>query len=180
MKKIYIIVSNSGSLVSKVLMHFTHQKYVHVTIALDDNLKEAYSFGRKFTYVPLPGGFINEKYDKRYKHFKNSYFKIYELKVSNNKFQKLKNNLKNDYLINKKKYKYNIIGLYYIQRKKIHHREKHLLCSQFCSKILIDNNILTFAKDYSLIKPEDFLNIENTNVIYEGKTIDYLKIKNRI
>lgn len=179
MKKIYIIVSNSGSLVSKVLMLFTHQKYVHVTIALDKELKEAYSFGRKYTYIPLPGGFINEKYDKRCKHFKNSYFRIYELKVSNNKFEKLKKNLKNDYLRNKKEYKYNIIGLYYIQRKKILHRDKHLLCSQFCSKILIDNDILTFDKDYSLIKPEDFLNIENTNVIYEGKSIDYLKIKNK-
>lgn len=160
-------------------MLFTHQKYVHVTIALDKELKEAYSFGRKYTYIPLPGGFINEKYDKRCKHFKNSYFRIYELKVSNNKFEKLKKNLKNDYLRNKKEYKYNIIGLYYIQRKKILHRDKHLLCSQFCSKILIDNDILTFDKDYSLIKPEDFLNIENTNVIYEGKSTDYLKIKNK-
>ena len=65
MKNIYIIVSNSGSLVSKVLKYFTKEEYVHVTISLDKKLENAYSFGRKYTYIPLPGGLINEYYERR-------------------------------------------------------------------------------------------------------------------
>ncbi len=177
MKKIYIIVSNSGSIVSKFLRLFLHEKYVHVTISLDEYLKEAYSFGRKFTYSPLPGGFINEMYEKRCKHFNKSESKIYELKVSNKQFNNLKDNLKQEYINNKKKYKYNIIGLYYIYRNKVHHRDFRLVCSQFCSKILIDCDIVNFEKDYSLIRPTDFLNIKEALLIFEGKTMDYINYK---
>lgn len=180
MKKIYIIISNSGTLVSKILKLFTKQKYVHVSIALDKNLKEAYSFGRKYVYSPIPGGFINEEYVKRCKHFNKSISKIYELEIDYKKYNNLKKELENKYKRYNKKYKYNYRGLYFIQFNKIHHRDYHYLCSQFCGKLLIDNKIMDFNKDYSLIKPKDFLDINYTNLIFEGKTIDYLKIRKRV
>lgn len=179
MKKIYIVVSNSGSIVSKFLRLFTHNKYVHVTISLDKFLNEAYSFGRKFTYSPLPGGFINEMYEKRCKHFNKSESKIFELKVSNKQYKKLKDILEQEYM-NNKKYKYNIIGLYYIYRNKAHHRDFRLVCSQFCGKVLIECDIVSFDKDYSLIRPTDFLDLKGTSLIFEGRTMDYINYKKRV
>ena len=161
MKNIYIIVSNSGSLVSKVLKYFTKEEYVHVTISLDKKLENAYSFGRKYTYIPLPGGLINEYYERRCKHFSKSKIKIYQLNITNKQYNDLKDDLKNNYIKYKSKYKYNLIGLLYIKRKKIKHR-----------KLLSENGILSFDKDYSLLEPKDFFNLNN--VSYEGTTLDYL------
>ncbi len=172
MKSIYIIISNSGSLVSKTLKYFTKEEYVHVTISIDKNLENAYSFGRKYTYIPLPGGLINEYYERRCKHFSKSKIKVYELDITNKQYNDLKDDLKNNYIKYKSKYKYNVLGLLYIKRKKVKHRKFHYCCSQFCGKILSENGILSFDKDYSLLEPKDFFNLDN--VIYEGSTLDYL------
>lgn len=180
MKKIYVIVSDSGSVVAKALKFFTKEKYVHVTISFDEELKNAYSFGRKYTYIPLPGGLINENYSKRCRHFSNIIAKIYELDITDYQYRKLKKDFNNNYLKNIKKYKYNVKGLYYIKKNKAIHREYHFVCSQFCGKLLSDNNIISFDKDYSLLKPEDFFDKDYSRTIFEGKLLDYLSKKSSL
>ena len=175
MKKIYVVLSYSGTTFSKFLRLFTKQKYVHVTIAFDEDLTRAYSFGRKFLRIPLPGGFIKEDFYKYCSYFKNYISKIYEIDVENEKYNNLLNDLENNYINQIEKYKYNIIGLYFIWRNKIMHRKYHFVCTQFCAKMLIDNNVIDFHKEYSLIKPGDFLNLECAKEIFEGHTIEYLK-----
>lgn len=178
LKKIYIIVSNSGSIVSKILKISTKEEYVHVAISLDKDFKNTYSFGRKYTYIPLPGGLINEYYERRIKYFSNSKIKVFELEISNRQYKKLVNDLNNNYINKKDELKYNILGLFLIKLKIAKHRKNHYCCSQFCGKVLKDNNILQFEKDYSLIEPKDFLNLDK--VVFEGNTIDYLNIQKGI
>ena len=174
MKKIYIIMSYSGSVFSRFLKFMTKDKYVHTTISFDKNLEQAYSFGRKFLSVPLPGGFIKEDFNKYCNYYTKSVSKIYEIEVDEEKYNNLLNDLNETYINQIHKYRYNIIGLYFIWRNKIMHRKYHFVCTQFCAKILIDNDIIDFNKDYSLVKPYDFLN-SNFKNIFEGKTIEYLK-----
>lgn len=167
-------MSFSGSGFSRFLKLFTKDKYVHCTIATDKKLNNAYSFGRKYPCFPLPSGFVKENIIKNCNYFKNTISKIYELEIEDDKYYNLINDI-NNYLDNIDKYKYNIIGLYDLWKNNIKHRKYHFVCTQFCAKVLIDNNIIDFNKDYSLIKPKDFLNLELAKEIYEGKTIEYLK-----
>lgn len=174
MKNIYIILTNTGSYVSKFLNLHINGKYVHVSLSLDKDLSKAYSFGRKYTYTPLPGGFIKENYEKICKHFKNSESKIIELEITDEQYETLKKDLSKNYIKKQDDYKYNLLGLILIKYNIKYHRKNHLACSQFCGKILIENNIIDFKKDYSLITPEDFYQIKG-KTIFEGKTIDYIK-----
>lgn len=45
-KKIYIILTYSGTILSRLIKVYTREKYCHVSVALDENLNEMYSFGR--------------------------------------------------------------------------------------------------------------------------------------
>ena len=46
--RIYVVLSDSGSVVSKLLRLFTKAKYNHVSLSLREDLSEMYSFGRRW------------------------------------------------------------------------------------------------------------------------------------
>ena len=50
MKKIYIVLAHTGTLLSRIIKMKTGAEYTHSSIALDENLDEMYSFGRKYSY----------------------------------------------------------------------------------------------------------------------------------
>ena len=180
MKQIYIIATNNHTVPSKIFGIATREKYVHISIALDKKWKKVYSFGRKDVRWPLPAGFINEDFDKIIKKFKNSVCKVYEIEVTSKQYYELKTELKNNYIKNSIKYRYNIKGLPFLNFNRKYHRKYHYACSQFCGKLLMDAGIIDFKKDYSILKPKDFFEIENAKLIYEGSTVDYLKMLEKI
>ena len=73
MKKIYIVLTQTGTLLSRVLKRLTGAKYNHVSIALDEEFNEMYSFGRINPYNPFWGGFVKESPTSgTFKRFKNT------------------------------------------------------------------------------------------------------------
>ena len=44
MKKIYIVLTHTGTILSKIIKYWTKDEFSHVSIALDEDLKEMYSF----------------------------------------------------------------------------------------------------------------------------------------
>ena len=60
MKNIYIILSQSGTEISKMLRAITKEQYNHSSICITDTFNEFYSFGRKKLNNPLIGGFVLE------------------------------------------------------------------------------------------------------------------------
>ena len=90
MKKIYIILSHSGTIPSKIIKLFTNYKYSHVAISLNKNINKMYSFGRKKLYNPFNGGFIIEyKNGLFYKKFKNTKCIIIEIECTNTQYRNL-------------------------------------------------------------------------------------------
>ena len=57
MKKIYIILTFTGTALSRIIKLSTKDEFAHASIALDSELKEMYSFGRLNPYNPFFGGF---------------------------------------------------------------------------------------------------------------------------
>ena len=53
MKKIYIILTHTGTILSKIIKKYTKDEFSHVSISLDVDLKEMYSFGRLNPYNAL-------------------------------------------------------------------------------------------------------------------------------
>ena len=60
MNKIYIILSQSNTILARIVQLYTRKKYSHAALALDDSLDKIYSFGRWYPRLMLPAGFITE------------------------------------------------------------------------------------------------------------------------
>ena len=46
MKQIYFVITNTGTILSKIVIKFMKDEYSHASISLDKKLKQMYSFGR--------------------------------------------------------------------------------------------------------------------------------------
>lgn len=174
-KKIYIMVSFTGTILSRLVKIFTRRKYSHSSVSLDKPFNELFSFGRLNPYNPVSGGFVKEEITAgTYKRFKHTICRIYELEVTQEQYDKLKTCVY-DFYENKEYYKFNIIGLITVMFNKPVTREHKYFCSQFVSKALLDAGIHDFNKDIGLVKPIEFETIPNLVLIYEGKLQEYPK-----
>ena len=117
MKKIYIVLTHTGTNLSKIIKFFTKDEFSHISIALDQNLDEMYSFGRLNPYNPFWGGFVHEKINEgTFKRFYKTMSQVYSLEIDETKYNKIKEAIeiiKKD----KKKYKFNIIGLFAVGKE---------------------------------------------------------------
>lgn len=171
MKKIYLILSYSGTVPALFIKMFTRYKYSHVSISLDKSMNKMYSFGRKEVNNPLNGGLVIEDKDGLfYQRFNETECIIYELEISMKKYKKLKKILEN-YEKNIDLYFYDIIGLILRIFKIRIPRKCHYVCTDFVSKLLGDSNIYNFNK--RVITPKNFLEIPNKTLIYKGKLLNY-------
>ena len=89
MRKIYIVLTYTGTLLAKVVRLYTRNEFAHVSISLDENLDEMYSFGRLNPYIPFIGGFVQESPNYvTFKRFHKTKTKIYSLEVPSFNFTK--------------------------------------------------------------------------------------------
>ncbi len=173
MKEIYIIMSHSGSIISKIIKVYTRANYSHVSIGFDISLKEFYSFGRKKPTTPIGGGFVIEGINHGvFKRFKNAKCRIYRLTLSDDKYELLKQHV-NKFIANSNNYKYNYLGIFTIMFGFKFNRKNSYFCSQFVAKLLHESQIYKFHKDVSLVRPKDFDSISEAKLIYEGRLADY-------
>ncbi len=174
MKKIYIVLTHTGTILSKIIKYWTKDEFSHVSIALDEDLKEMYSFGRLHPYNPIIGGFVHEKINKgTFKRFYKTKASIYSVEVEDNQFNNLKNII---YRIrdNKKQYKFNIIGLLAIGFKKEIKKQNYFYCAEFV-KYVLEKSDINLRLPKKMIRPEDFKYIENKVLEYDGLLRRYKK-----
>ena len=166
MKKIYIILTHTGTALSKIIKGFTKDEFSHVSIALDIELKEMYSFGRLNPNNPFCGGFVHEYIDKgTFKRFYKTRAKVYSLEVTEEQYRSIKRNI--DQIKNSKEdYKFNIIGLFAVGFHKKIKKQKSFYCAEFIKYVMEKADIKTDLPD--IAKPEDFKNIKELQEIYGG------------
>lgn len=166
MKKIYIILTHTGTALSKLIKEYTKDEFSHVSIALDIELKEMYSFGRLNPYNPFFGGFVHEYIDKgTFKRFYKTRAKVYSLEITEQQYEAIKNNIE-QIKNNKENYKFNIIGLFAAGFHKKIEKEKSFYCAEFVKYVMEKADIKTDLPD--IVKPEDFKNIKELQEIYVG------------
>lgn len=55
-RKLYVIVTRTNTLPSRVIRVCTHSPYNHVSLSFDKELRDMVSFGRLYPSFPVPGG----------------------------------------------------------------------------------------------------------------------------
>lgn len=171
-KNIYIVISQSGSFPSRFLKLFTRAKYNHISISLDKNCDEMYSFGRKYAYYPFWGGFVCESVKfGLFKRFPNSKIIVLKTEIDEDKFENLSKKIltmKQE----KDKYSYNYFGLLLAIFKKEHRFKNKFYCSEFIKYILEDFKVLNSSDLTEVFQPIHFLNLPFER-IYSGTLMEY-------
>ena len=164
MKKIYIVLTHTGTTLSKLIKSYTKDEFSHISISLDSELKEMYSFGRLNPYNPFWGGFIHEHIDSgTFKRFYKTKAKVYSLEITDEQHRKMKENIEK---IQSGKYKFNIIGLIAVGLKLRIKMKKSFYCAEFVKYVMEEAGIDTKLPE--MIKPEDFKKLEGIEEIYSG------------
>lgn len=171
MKKIYIVLTYTGTILSKIVKIYTRKEFSHVSISLDEDLEHMYSFGRINAYNPFWGGFVQESVDTgTFKRFKNTKTRIYSLQVDDEQYDKVVQVI-NDIKNKKSEYNFNILGLIGVVLHYKVKREKHFYCAEFVKYVLEKSNVVYDLPE--LVKPEDFKEIDNLEVVYTGMLKEY-------
>jgi len=173
MKNIYVVLSQTGSFPSRVLRFFTHDEYNHVSISLTPTLDKMYSFGRLNASKPFPGGFVEEGKNKgTFQRFSDVKAMVIELAVTDEKYNCIKYFIEY-FLEHKQEFKYNYLGILFALFKKNHESGKRYYCSQFVRACLALFDIENAVELPKMIKPIDFLKLNNKNIIFEGLLKNY-------
>lgn len=172
-RKIYVVLTQTGTCFSRAIKLYTKYNYNHTSIGLDKELKELYSFGRRKIYLPLHAGFVREQIDGGiFKLYKRTTCRVYEVNVTEEEYNQVKeiiDRFESEY----DRYKYNFLGILAIMLHIPYQRRYHFVCSQFVAYVLKEGKIVDFDKHVSLVKPEDFDTLEKGQVVYSGLLSNY-------
>lgn len=172
MKTIYILLTKSNTILSRLVHLVTTDTYTHVSISFEESLQPLYSSSRKNGCTMFPAGPCTEELQCGYyrKHAEIP-CKLYKLQVSDEIYMLARQEAQK--IINHaREYHFNIIGLLLCQLNIPYHRKHHFFCSQFVSEVLKNSRALKLPKDTSLIKPSDYTRIPELVCLYQGRLCD--------
>ncbi len=172
-KSVYVVISQTGTFLSRLLKIITHKEYNHASISLYDDLYIMYSFGRKHPYNPFYGGFVTESSSfGTFKRFSNTKVIVLKISLSEADFIKMRNRI-NYMSDHSQKYGYNYIGLCLAAFNIRFKPEKRYYCSEFVKEMLVNFNANGAAQLGPIPHPMDFLKLPECETVYMGKLTDY-------
>lgn len=156
-KDIYILLTDTKTLVSKVSRMVTGDPYNHVSLMLTDDFDDGiYTFSLSNGHNGIRGGFMVE--DR--KNLKGSHYSMYRLAVTYSVYDKIKSKV-TDYVKAVDKTSYNHLGLFNaIFKKNIFKSEdgQASICSEFVVEVLNFAGVELFAKRLaSTVRPYEMV-----------------------
>lgn len=170
-KDIYIVLTDTGTVLTRIIKWFTKSPLNHASIAFDSSLYEVYSFGRKNVNNPFIGGLVRE--NMRSSFFSHCECAIYRCSISTEDYTNIYNHIKL-MMRHQYRYKYNMLGLIGVLMNKEINREDAYFCSQFVAYVLEQSNLRPVNKPCYLVQPGDFAQSPLLKEVYRGRIIDYL------
>lgn len=174
MRKIYILISQTGTLFSKGIKWYTKQPYNHSAITTDKYFPVFWSFARRWPRLPFPGCFVKEELNKgTYALFPDTDCVVLAFETDNKKAEKLDAILE-EHINSRKRYGYNYLTIFstVLLGKATQSKRNRRTCAEFVAYVLSESKIHSFGKEHQLVHPMDVLNDYSRNIIYRGKMRD--------
>lgn len=168
MKTIYILLTRSTTIVSRVVYFVTRDTYTHVSISFEQELQPLYSSGRKNGSTIFPAGPCVEYFHRGYlKKHSDIPCAVYKLEVSDEAYYRAKKEVEK---VMKKadEYHFNILGLFLCHLNIKFQRERKFFCSQFVSEVLKRSYAVELPKDPTLMKPSDYMELPQLLCCFRG------------
>lgn len=142
MKKIAVLFTQKHDWFSKFLVELCRHKYSHVSLSLDENECEFYSFNVK--------GFVRETYEKFRRHnVRNSM--LYEIEVNDHIYETMQKKM-DDFKARCKEMRYSFLGVAFCCLHIPLHLNQQYFCSEFVAELLAFSHAVSLQK-----KPEQYL-----------------------
>ena len=171
-KKVYIVLSQTGTVLSRILKLVTRAPYNHSSIALTDDLQTMYSFGRVNPYNPFLGGFVQESpaYGT-FKRFKNTKVMVLETEISEDVYSEL-GQLIQQMMKEQARYHYNYWGLFLAALRIPVKKRNCYYCSEFVKAMVVRMKLPGAEEIPDIVKPMHFLTVPHKTV-FVGKLQEY-------
>lgn len=172
-KRIYLVLTDTGTVLSRAIGLYTRTEFNHVSIAFDDQLDEMYSFGRRQEHNPFSGGFVKENTEMMF--LRKARCEVHQLKVSEKVYQRIRQEVKR-FEQSAEDYRYNFIGLFGFALHIPIERENAFFCSEFVATLFEQSGYRLFEESPHFIQPEDFKRHPLSQKIYRGTVESYLEL----
>ena len=164
-KPVYVVLSEGKRIISGIIKNVTKDKYSHISISFDPNLKTMYSFA--------DNGITVENVDD----IKGACrIRVFAFFVKSDTYSKIRNNV-NYYLENKELTHYSYLNLFTFLFNVNYEKEWKLICSQFVDKVLKMADLDFTNKQSALTSPSTFNHSlkdkRNVYTLYAGLAKDY-------
>lgn len=168
MAHIYIALVDTPGFFAALIRRFLKQRYIHVVLGFDVELREAYSVGRRNPAVPVFAGFEKEDKGRILEAFPTAFYRIYELECTDGQKKALWETMQKDY---QKRFRihYAVLGLPFLLAGIPFYINNQYTCSSYAARVLQENGIVAFKKHFSLVTPKDFYAARNMRVVFEGE-----------
>ena len=174
MKNVYIVFSSTPFRMGKLVRQFTGDKYNHISVSLDRELTQMYSFARRYYKMPLYGGFVRETISRYNLDGATTQVCICAIPVTEEQYASLTRQLQT-MEANKEHYLYNHLSAVAAVFRRTAKREDAYTCVEFCTDVLrrigirLDSNrYYTIGQLHSILEP----NIVYTGILEPAQTLD--------
>lgn len=172
-KQVYIVISQTGTMLSRILKLVTKAEYNHASISLVPDLDTMYSFGRKHAYNPFWGGFVKESPRwGTFKRFSNTRVIVLAVTVSEEQYQAMQAKL-NTMLCEQDQYHYNYLGLGLAAFHIPFHLNRCYYCSEFVKDLLANHEVEGARQLNAIVQPIHFLKLPKAKKVYCGRLTEY-------
>lgn len=177
MKDIYIVLSQTRSVVSRLIHVATGDAYTHVSIGFEEEPRIMYSFGRLFPRNPLWGGFVRESaLFGTMKRFRDADVAVIRVPVSDEKYSAMRGFIASMYS-RRRQYGYNYIGLFCAKFGFAYRWRDHYYCSEFVKWMLEHFDVVAADEMPEVMRPVDFLTLRGGELIYSGRLYKFYEAK---
>ncbi len=169
MKKIYILLTRTQSVVSRVVHLVTLDTYTHAAIAFDQDFRVMYSSARWNGRDMFPCGPCEEYLHKGFYARHKTPCAVYELHVKDDVYERAKREVA-EIISNQSQYHFNIIGLLLCRFHIPFRRKTYFFCSQFVGEILRRSGAAELPKEPCLMRPSDLSKLPQLRFRFQGYT----------
>lgn len=171
---LYIVLTRTGTVPSRIIGLVTGKPYTHVSIASDILLTDMYSFCRDKKDMPLPANFNREDINSEvFGACKTIPSEVYRIPATQTQIGQYREIIRH-FILNRESYTYDIAALLPMALHIPYRFKNKFVCSVWVGFVLgksgIDHNI---KKHPSLVEPEDFRSITDAELIYRGDLKHY-------
>lgn len=165
MKQVYIVFSSTPYRMGKLIRQITRDSYNHVSVSLDWELQQMYSFARRYYKTPLYGGFVRESISRYIREGHITQVCICSIPVSDEQYESLRGQLR-DMEENKEHYLYNHLSAVAAIFRRSIKREDSYTCVEFCTDVLLQLGLELDPNRYYTIG--QLHNILAKHIVYTG------------